>query len=415
MKKLLLFACVLFALNTSYAQPELTSWIMTSGFAQYQTGAPVITMSDSGDVLLVCYNTTDVYIQSNGLAGTYVMGQFVGNPNTPSAQNYTFKITRQPTQEMGTKTGVPLGGSVGVAINGAVYFGYGDGKSYKSSTGMNAGNGDGNWWADAWISEGSTMDPAGNGHPTGGGVYHYHANPIQFYSTSGANHSPIIGYAYDGYPIYGPFGYTSAMNSSSGITRMLSGYELRNISDRTQLLTGPSIPAGPAIGGSFPLGTYIQDYEYTGVGDLDQYNGRLCVTPEYPGPVGTYAYFITTESNGDPKFPYIFASEYYGEVDNTSTNNSMPGGLNCGLVTEVNDVQESSITSTLYPNPAYDKISFDFENVHPTEILISNTVGQVVLRTNIYSQIDISDLISGIYNVTIVFEEKIESIKFVKQ
>jgi hypothetical protein len=44
--------------------------------------------------------------------------------------------------------------------------------------------------------------------------------------------------------------------------------------------------------------------------DLDQYNGRWCVTPEFP--TGTYAYFVAIDSNGAPVFPYDIGRGYYG-------------------------------------------------------------------------------------------------------
>ena len=416
MKKFLLVIGIFFSISLLQAQPELNSWIMTSGFAQYTTGGPTVTLPDSGDVQLVCYNTTDVYIKATGLAGTYLMGPWPGNPNTPSGQNYTFKLTRNPTEELGTKTGVPLFGSVGVAVNGVVFFGYGDGRSYKASMGANQPNGDGNWYSDAWVSEGSTMDANGDGHPQQMGVYHYHANPLALYSTTGGSHSPIIGFAYDGYPVYGPFGYTNAMDSTSGISRMTSGYELRNITDRTVLPDGsPSIPAGPAIGGSFPLGTYIEDYEYTGNGDLDEYNGRWCVTPEYPGPVGTYAYFISTKSNGDPDFPYLFASEYYGVVQNTSTSNTMPGGLTCGVITEIPTLQNLENNVRLFPNPAMDEMSFEFGSLQPEQLLITNAMGQTVMDITSFDHIDISGLSEGIYNATLLFNGRTVTKRFVKR
>ena len=66
---------------------------------------------------------------------------------------------------------------------------------------------------------------------------------------------------------------------------------------------------------SDPLGTYIEDYEYVeGLGDLDRYNGRFCVTPEYPN--GVYCYFTTiTGTTGNPAYPYFIGSEFYGEAD----------------------------------------------------------------------------------------------------
>ena len=74
---------------------------------------------------------------------------------------------------------------------------------------------------------------------------------------------------------------------------MVSSYNVK--SSRDALLSGLTDP----------MGTYIEDYEYTeGYGDLDQYNGRFCVTPEYPN--GVYAYFATIKgSAGEPKFPYF--------------------------------------------------------------------------------------------------------------
>ena len=51
-------------------------------------------------------------------------------------------------------------------------------------------------------------------------------------------------------------------------------------------------------------GVYIDDYYYeSGLGSLDEYNGRYCVTPEYPN--GTYAYFMTIDDELEPVFPYV--------------------------------------------------------------------------------------------------------------
>jgi len=94
-------------------------------------------------------------------------------------------------------------------------------------------------------------------------------------------HSPILGYAYDGNPIYGAYSY----NTKTGgfIRRMNSSYVL-NV-DTTSGIRPPS----------FENGFFIDDYEYDGSGDLDQHNGRFCITPEYPN--GTYAYFCTIDVN----------------------------------------------------------------------------------------------------------------------
>jgi hypothetical protein len=119
-------------------------------------------------------------------------------------------------------------------------------------------------------------------------------------------HSPIIGWAYDGNPIYGPYGFNTPTGGS--IKGLLSGYKLKeNIkTDKNR----PSI---------YPEGFFIEDYEYVGSGDLDEHNGRFCVTPEYPN--GVYAYFTTiddgnVEESGPfnnykkPIFPYVIGNTY---------------------------------------------------------------------------------------------------------
>jgi len=106
--------------------------------------------------------------------------------------------------------------------------------------------------------------------------------------SSPTSHSPIVGWAYDGCPIYGPFGFTN-QNGTGGLSRMRSGYTRNKIS--------PS-----------PLYDCIEDYKFTNDGTLDKHNGRYCVTPEYPN--GVYAYFCTLDDNNIPEFPYIIGDEY---------------------------------------------------------------------------------------------------------
>ena len=211
--------------------------------------------------------------------------------------------------------------------------------------GGGAGGGDGIWRRNAYYGELLTFDSC-IGHQPGNGSYHYHASPQCLraqlgdnlvtlrtsrngsgYSelASGWKHSPILGWAPDGYPIYGPYGYSGAMDATSAIKRLKSGFRLRNITQRTSLPdwslpnhTGISQTLttgqfGPDISTSFPLGRYTEDFEWAaGVGDLDQYNGRLTVTPEFPG--GTYAYYATIDDTGTPAFPYVIAGQYYGTV-----------------------------------------------------------------------------------------------------
>ena len=89
-------------------------------------------------------------------------------------------------------------------------------------------------------------------------------------------------WAADGFPIYCLFGYTEARDPQSGIRKLTSSYRLKEG-------TRPNGELGP--GGRYD-GAFVQDYAYVeGSGDLDECNGRICVTPEFPE--GTYAYFLS--------------------------------------------------------------------------------------------------------------------------
>ena len=131
-------------------------------------------------------------------------------------------------------------------------------------------------------------------------------------------HSPIIGWAYDGNPIYGPYGFDNP-SGSSFVKEMTSSYELK-----TNLTNRPPVSL-------YPLGFFIEDYVYTGAGDLDEHNGRFCVTPDYPN--GVYAYFATINTINDsvgpfqgyrrPQFPYLIGDSY----------NSVPHPINFKSIT----------------------------------------------------------------------------------
>jgi hypothetical protein len=331
----LLYFIQLFAQVTS---PEIVSWIQTPG----QTGYGGM----ASNVQQVNYTTTDVYVTCTCIPG-YDVGPWAGNPNTPANQNFCFKITRNPQQNTGTKTATPLG-HVGVWTNGVSIFNARDAFSY---------NNQGVWNQDALPNEGSSFDDC-LGHPAPNGEYHHHVNPECLYDyNNSTQHSPIIGYAFDGFPIYGAYGYVNT-NGTGGITRMRTGYQLRNISVRTTLPDGSTASsAGPAVSAQNPLGKYLEDYEYIqGLGDLDEHNGRYCVTPEYPG--GTYAYFVTVDANLNPVYPYTVGPTYYGMVQSGNTgpqsgHNTIPGGATSYTpATGVNDM--AIIRLEILPNPATD-------------------------------------------------------------
>jgi hypothetical protein len=131
------------------------------------------------------------------------------NPNEIREQDYTFKIPRQPRRS-DTITKLPMG-PIGVAINGVPFY--------------NPYNREGQ---DAAKNE--VFDKC-CGHPDPMGRYHYHIYPKCIYTSFSdpkGEHSPLIGYAFDGYAIYGPNGEGGAapkdLDECNGHTDSVRGY-----------------------------------------------------------------------------------------------------------------------------------------------------------------------------------------------
>lgn len=302
--------------------PEITSWILNLDESTNPSYPNLVT-----NVQNVCHTSNDVYISCTCIPG-YDIGPWSQNPNEPANQNFVFKISLNPQENTGEKTKAPLG-HTGVWINGVSIFNAEDGMSYQNQ---------GIWNQNALYFEGVSFDDC-LGHPAPNGEYHTHVNPTCLYDDFNDNiHSPIIGYAFDNFPIYGAYGYSNA-NGVSIIKRMESSYQLKNITNREN---GPSLD-------QYPLGAYIEDFEYIiGSGDLDEYNGRFCVTPEYPN--GTYAYFVTIDDNLNPTYPYTPGPNYYGIAEGSGNIGPQSGHheipSNCiSYGGSTSNVIESSISS----------------------------------------------------------------------
>jgi hypothetical protein len=267
------------------------------------------------DVQWIGYTDTDGYVYVDGIP-TYCVGPFRG-PNIPAAQGYVFRIPHAPVKGPGTPTNL---GPIGVLVNGVPIYNALDAFSYQ---GLNV------WHQHAVFVEGPGMDPA-NGHPDMRGRYHHHMDPVSLREAlgdDGSNHSPLLGWAFDGFPIYGPFGYVNP-DGSDGIMQMVSSYHLRDITERSTLPDGTELPPklwGPAVDDQYPLGFYVEDYEYVeGLGTLDGFNARWTVTPEYPE--GTFAYFVTLDEFGQSAYPHMVGPSYFGEVarDNITQTVQIP-------------------------------------------------------------------------------------------
>jgi len=218
-------------------------------------------------------------ITANGLPD-HAPGQFPnrGNPNSITAQSYTFRIPLKPQTNATPQSG--QGAWFGVALNG-VPFEPGTAEFW---------NGQRDWNYEAQGGFINLGLDANNAHVQPNGAYHYHGLPTGMMKNlgDGGKKMLLVGYAADGFPIYTGYGYRSATNAASPLKKLRSSWQLKQ-GERT---------GGP--GGNYD-GRFTADYEFVaGSGDLDECNGRFGVTPEYPE--GIYYYGITEE------FPQISRS-----------------------------------------------------------------------------------------------------------
>lgn len=387
---ILVMACSFssFSAQAQIGEPEIDSWVFNENglmaiYIEHGNAGPtsinIVTMTDSANILQLCYDTDFVWIRAEGLGDT--MG-VLKTPSTPIAQDFTKKFPRIPVPATPGNQ-VQTKGMIGLLVNGVAIDSRGNNSSYNN---LNIWNGD------VGATELSSLDERFNGHAAADSRYHTHATPYYLDLTSSSEHSNLVGFAYDGYPIYGPKGYSSPLDTNSSITRMISGYELRNISVRDSLpeangkLTNPG-DWGPVVDATYPLGTYSEDYAFTTVGaTLDEYNGRFCQTPEYPK--GTYAYFCTEDVAGTPIYPYMIGSVYYGQPESSNigptSNVTMPSN---GCITQhsgLSSIEKSFVLGNvkLYPNPSNGILNIELANVtdNVTEVSLYNALGSVVFQ-----------------------------------
>jgi YHYH protein/Secretion system C-terminal sorting domain len=390
MKKRLFSTITTLALCTAvvFAQtnPAITSWLQnTTKIGTYYVSGNSIAQSNG--ILVNCqkvdYSAAWAYVSTRGIPA-YPVGPYLDrNPNQAGDQNAIFKISLNPVVNSGTKTPT-TGGNIGIFINGVALFDYRDGVNWSNALntiqgGPGGGMGDGVWNRDAIIAERAGFDCA-KGHPAGTN-YHHHQNPSAFkldlnvlstvcnlyasdglYAINTAQHSPLLGFAYDGFPIYGAYAYKNT-DGTGGIVRMKSSYQLRNITTRTVWADGTDVLDGPPVNATYPLGYFREDYEFvarTGQSDyLDSHNGRICKTPEYPN--GIYCYFATVDSLHNSTYPYVVGPTFYG-VRNAAKVATITETVSTYLKTPTSDVF-SDLNIHIFPNPSADLMAIQMDNL----------------------------------------------------
>lgn len=240
-------------------------------------------------------------IRANGIPN-HKTGSFPnsGNPNRISPQSYEYRMPAEPQPAQSVS---PLRGVFGVAVNGIPF----DPGAAEFFTGQQ-----GTQWQYEPLSGAIALGiDVSHAHVQPNGAYHYHGLPTELLSSiklEKDRHSPLVGWAADGFPIYAVYGYSDPNDASSSVQSLKSSFHLK---------------AGERPGGTEPTGahdgTFIGDYEFAeGAGELDQCNGRYCKTPEYPD--GTYAYFLSED------WPVVPRNFHGTPSDSFSLRGPGPGG-----------------------------------------------------------------------------------------
>ena len=166
------------------------------------------------------------------------------------------------------------------------------------------------------------------------------------FDDEGGQHSPIIGWAYDGNPVYGPYAYADPNDINSPLTFLESGYVLST----SDVIDRPS---------GFGAGFFVEDYKFDNSGNLDQYNGRFAITPDFPQ--GVYAYYAGIKADVTTNilvanFPY-FIGDFY---------RSLPVAQN---LDQGFDFNSSNLIRNTFPYKVSDLYSNNDFICEPNEIL----------------------------------------------
>lgn len=440
MMKNILFASLLLGSALCHAQtnPAITSWLQNTT----QTGTYYVSGNStalSNGILVNCqsveYSSNNVYIHATGVPA-YPTGPFLdGNPSNATNQNAIFKFPLNPVQNTGTPSAT-TGGNIGVFINGVALFDYRDGVAWNANTNALCG-GPGNppcpggmGTAQAWNRDAIPAERAGfdcsKAHPAMGN-YHHHQNPSAFkldlnlvsticnlydadglYAIDSTEHSPLLGFAYDGFPIYGAYGYRNT-DGTGGVTRIKSSYQLRNITTRTTSPTGATVTAGPNVNATYPLGYFREDYEFVAHPEpdyLDIHNGRFCVTPEYPQ--GIYCYFATVDANWNSTYPYVVGPTFYGVFANRKVASVTETTTVYSPTTGTQSLSSENLKVNIFPNPSSDFIAIQMLGLNSEKLNVElfDASGKLVQKTSLNqgatnTYLDTKTLYAGNYTVRI--------------
>jgi hypothetical protein len=258
------------------------------------------------------------------------LGYWPSGPSCPSDQSKVKSLPIKPevASEECTSGGL---GMVGYMLNGTAVYSWSDGGSF---------NGEQVWSNNAPKFELYDLDVC-SGHAQTSGDYHHHMFSsclMSLFNDDGSGHSPVYGYAADGYPIYGPYHAAEVLAKSAWVARDYddissssgcgtAGERSCQLVDNYDLSKGTvSVASGPATdeivssnsSNEFTTtsGFYYEDFYYdsslTDLGGeyLDDHNGHS------HGDYGYHYHTTVTEVNGslEASFPYNIGPTFYGRL-----------------------------------------------------------------------------------------------------
>jgi hypothetical protein len=281
-----------------------------SGIPKYMDGvwlcanpsAPLVddlsTEQSEGYRCSVTVEYTDEFaiVKSNGIPNH----DYESGPGCCAAEvEYEWKIPLEP-ELASSVTYAPERGAIAISVNGVPFFGPEEGPGGDAVA----------LHFEYFVEDRQAIVLGLCGGHSAGTTFHYHFDgncvhwhpvveekewknwDVAFLKQDEA--SPVIGFAFDGYPIYGPYG-----NDSDNILKeMSSSYRLRE--------------GANGYGG-------IDDWEYVeGLGDLDECNG---ITSEVSGMDGALYHYHASKVSGSGEigFPYFILC--YSGVPETSNMN----------------------------------------------------------------------------------------------
>lgn len=256
-------------------------------------------MAFSGDITITD-DGTKCTISANSIPNHDFNDQSAAFATNVSEIDKFYTFTKTPAFAS-QATDLTLGQSNAIMLNGVVLdmlaaacYGVGDEPLGQERIGCGPDQIDNPWRYDPMSPLNGFGTDIHNAHVQPDGSYHYHGNPMAMFALDcddQTDASPVIGFAPDGYPVYG----SCIQDPDTGdIREATPSYVLKDNGGPRQDEVGYDTPqSGVGVIASANYdGQFRGDYEYqNGAGDLDECNGMTVD--------GEYGYYVTNA------FPWV--------------------------------------------------------------------------------------------------------------